>query len=1050
MKGILHLSDLHLSIESDRGGFKWNDAEIVANRIIADVAELQKINNFTIDTIFFTGDMTFSGTHEQFNKFSTHFINVISNKLGVKLENIYYTPGNHDIDRNKVKFLEKTLRNNSPDDIESYFDIVNQEKETWPRLEAYNDFNKKNNSLKNNIVCNGFLSTCYKITNKLYLLNINSSWLAMDDKDRGLLRITKKQLEYFERTRIPKEAKIIAITHHPLDWLNESDRDIFSTFIEKNVDMLFHGHMHSFKQKGEINFNEGITLFLQAGTLDSREESSGYSIVVLNSENNISDGRIYYRKYIKERESFDAWLDRGHGGQIDFSTSNTLSFDTEKFSKLSSEILDDINKDLLINIGIQDDKKKKLTTLFTEPNFTEIETYCLKSKPLTVCSDIYHENNSFVIFGGSSSGRTSLLKYMFIKCLEKQVQRDFSEFSFYLDIAQTKLNNVNSIIIALCQQYFSPSMETSFEEKIKKMINSGSAVIYMDNIDKISLKQQKIISDFISQYKKCRYIITSEHSNMPQIASMLHDDNKPPFFATAIGSLRRRNVRDIVSRWHGSTLQNTIYKEITRTINNSQLPHNYFIYSMLLAIYEVDHDIKGILSESDIIENFIEILLRKHFMDTPPNKPQFKELLHFLGFLASNLFERKDSSIEHNSLMQVAITFNQKTMNDYLIEDYITPLKNSGILRLNGTSYEFSQPCFLYYSIAYFMGHDENLRNSVLSDNNYLMLDKVVEYYSSQNASNLDILYNISEKTKKIKFKLEERMLEEKGIRISELNIENANTFSILDVISSTSDFERKIETMKADRERDDENLDTISPLNDKNKKANLKDEKASLSTNLISNLVDTLSLYARVFRSTELSMDKSSIMNIFDDLLDGYMFYLKSAMIFLDESFAFPIIMPLLEKKMSEDNLTQEEKDEMFEIFKLIISLARSSMPNNVQMIMSAELHSKKPRIANIINEAKNSNNNPIEKAILSYVLMDIKEENILKLASEVIMEKNKIVQESLFFKLNQVVTSKYDLSTTDAKTLKNMIIKIGKQRKLYRHNKISDVIGSFTSINK
>lgn len=52
MKGILHLSDLHLSIESDRGGFKWNDAEIVANRIIADVAELQKINNFTIDTIF--------------------------------------------------------------------------------------------------------------------------------------------------------------------------------------------------------------------------------------------------------------------------------------------------------------------------------------------------------------------------------------------------------------------------------------------------------------------------------------------------------------------------------------------------------------------------------------------------------------------------------------------------------------------------------------------------------------------------------------------------------------------------------------------------------------------------------------------------------------------------------------------------------------------------------------------------------------------------------------------------------------------------------------
>lgn len=60
---------------------------------------------------------------------------------------------------------------------------------------------------------------------------------------------------------------------------------------------------------------------------------------------------------------------------------------------------------------------------------------------------------------------------------------------------------------------------------------------------------------------------------------------------------------------------------------------------MLLAIYEVDHDVKGILSESDIIENFIEILLRKHFMDTPPNKPQFKELRHFLGYLGFTLFK---------------------------------------------------------------------------------------------------------------------------------------------------------------------------------------------------------------------------------------------------------------------------------------------------------------------------------------------------------------------------------------------------------------------------
>lgn len=1042
MKNILHLSDLHLSLDSDRGGFKWKDAVKVAERLTDDVIGIQNSNNFKVDTIFFTGDMTFSGSKEQFDKFSDDFIKLITQKLEISPENIYYTPGNHDVDRTKVKFLEKNLRNGDTESVETYFDIVNNEEEAWPRLESYSEFNSKNLDIKSNIVRSGVLSTCHRITNKLYLININSAWLAMDDTDHGLLRITKKQLDFFEKIKIPRDAKVIAITHHPLDWLEENDRQIFSAFLEKNVDMLLHGHMHSFKQKSETNFSEEITLFLQAGTLDTRENLSGYSLIVLNRENNVTDGRIFYRKYLKDDEKFDAWLERGHEGQIDFSTSKTLSFDSEKFSKLSSEILENFNKDLLINIGIQEEKKKKLTTLFTEPNFTNIETYCLNPKELTKCSDIYDDVNSYVIFGSSSSGRTSLLKYMFIKGIEKQVQRDFSEFCFYLDMPETKINNVNSIIIALCQQYFSSTLDTSFEEKIKRMINSGSVVIYMDNIDKVSDKQRNIISDFIITYKNCRFIVTSDQNNMPLIAAMLSDKNKPTFFATAIGSLRRRNVRDIVSRWHGNNLQNAIYKEITRTINNSQLPHNYFIYSMLLAIYEVDHDIKGILSESDIIENFIEILLRKHFMDTPPDKPQFKELLHFLGFLGRELIEKKANYIDHNSLMGVALTFNQLTMNNYIIDDYIIPLKNSGILKINGNNYEFSQPCFLYYSIAYFMGHDEELRKKVFSDENYLSLDKVIEYYSSQNASNLDLLFNIKTKTQKLKELLEESMYEDKNIRISELKIENAETLSVLDVISSTSDFEKKIESLKADREKDDEQLDIISPLDAENKKVKLDKESTTNSTNLITNLIDTLSLYARVFRSTELSMDKERIMNIFEDLVQGYMFYLKSSMILLDESLIFPMIMPFLEKKMLEDKLTQKEKDEIFEIFKLMISLARSMMPNNIQMIMSTDLHSKKPRMANIINEAKNNNSNPIEKAMLAYVLMDIKEDNIVKLADEVFKEKNKIVQESLFFKLNQILTSKYDLNQNDSKTLKEIALKIGKQRKLYKNAKISEVM--------
>ncbi|AFE57991.1 hypothetical protein Q7S_08755 [Rahnella aquatilis HX2] len=1042
MKGILHISDLHLS-HSEKFGFYWAEAEKVSSKIVDDVNSLRAEHSFSIDSIFFTGDMTFSGQQQQYELFDQHFLCPLIDKLGIQKKDVFFTPGNHDVDRSKINYLEKGLRaNGSEEDISECFEIINNKEEEWKRLEGFINYNKTHKEQQKNIISNSDFFTCYKISNKLFILCINSAWLAMDDTDKEQLRITKSQIDSLNRIKIPADANIIGLTHHPLDWLNSEDREKFSTFIEKKISLLCFGHMHSFKQKLESNFSEGITLFLQAGTLDTREDNTGYSIITLNNTNDISDGRILYRKFNSELDDFEAWLERGNKGEIDFSTSNTLSFDSDKFSKISQEILEDIDKDLLINIGIALDKKKSLRNLYTEPNFLEMENTGLPTLKITSTSQIITDPYNLVLFGGHSSGRTSILKFLFIKSLELQKNKDFSEFSFYLDFKEVELKSISTIINHLCLQYSSSELTTSFEAKIKNMISDGNCVIYIDNVDKLSSKEEQIISEFFIKNKKCRFIVTAEHSSLPLITRLLTDDEKSKFYAVAIGSLRRCNVRDIVSRWHDFTSQNTIYKEITRTINNSQLPHNYFIYSMLLAIYEVDHDFKGILSESDIIENFIEILLRKHFMDTPPNKPQFKELLHFMGYLGKSLFDSRENFIDNNRLLEIAIVFNRETMHNYQVEDYITPLKECGILQKRDQILTFSQPCFLYYSIAYFMKHDSELKDEILSDENYLNLDKVIEYYSSQNASSFELLYLIQEKTKLIKESLSERMYADKKIKIEDVCIEDSNTFSLLDMVSNTKDFEKKIESLKADREKDDEKLDKIAPLKSEEKQAIIATDNSEGKRGLLNELVETLSLYSRVFRSTELSMERNKTLSIFDDLVQGYMFYLKASMVLMDESFIIPIILPYIEKKMLEDNLSEKEKDKVLEVFKLILSLARSTMPNNIQYIMSNELSSKKPRIENIISESKNSSENPVQKAILSYILMDIKEENTIKLVSELMKVKNKVVEESLFFKINQVLIGNYELSRGDEAALKEIAKRIGNDRQIIQSVKISEAI--------
>ncbi|HFO4434686.1 TPA: hypothetical protein ACHJY6_004833, partial [Escherichia coli] len=116
-------------------------------------------------------------------------------------------------------------------------------------------------------------------------------------------------------------------------------------------------------------------------------------------------------------------------------------------------ILEKTDKDLLINIGISDEKKKSLRALFTEPNFLEFALGAMPSMEIKSTQELLEGRNNLVIVGNHSSGKTSLLKYLFIKSLEKQACKDFSNFAFFLDLNAIELNSLNTIVSALCTQY---------------------------------------------------------------------------------------------------------------------------------------------------------------------------------------------------------------------------------------------------------------------------------------------------------------------------------------------------------------------------------------------------------------------------------------------------------------------------------------------------------------------------------------------------------------------------------------------------------------------
>ena len=80
------------------------------------------------------------------------------------------------------------------------------------------------------------------------IASINSAWLSYrrgeGETDRGNLRIDPPICQYF-LDKLDDEAFKIFMMHHPLDWLEENDRQTIENLLTANFDLILLGHNHN-------------------------------------------------------------------------------------------------------------------------------------------------------------------------------------------------------------------------------------------------------------------------------------------------------------------------------------------------------------------------------------------------------------------------------------------------------------------------------------------------------------------------------------------------------------------------------------------------------------------------------------------------------------------------------------------------------------------------------------------------------------------------------------------------------------------------------------
>jgi hypothetical protein len=475
-----------------------------------------------------------------------------------------------------------------------------------------------------------------------------------------------------------------------------------------------------------------------------------------------------------------------------------------------------------------------------------------------------------------------------------------------------------------------------------------------------------------------------------------------------------------------------------KVVRHSQLPHNHFVYSTLLAIYENKGSISQIYNEAHIIEVFIEMLLKKHNMVAKPNEPQYQDLLNFLGFLAQQMVNYRQGDLTEIQAMDALSQFNEKSYNSFSRKCILSPLIESGILKKLNSKNDimFSQKSFLDYAISHQMRYDKSLKLLVLKEDNYLHFNKAIEYYACKE-SEFDILKMVSDRTFLSRNNVSAAIKLDQNIDIECTSFDELNQMSLLDMSSSSVDFEYKVKCIKADRQNIDRRLDAVSPLCSSGKKADLNEFNLTpaLNNKSISKLVDELhqnmSLFSRVFRNSESIYDHEKIMESFKDIIDCYLFLVKVNIVRLDDNLILPILLPIFENKIKDKVLSEKEKDKFLIGLKHILSLVRGIVPNHIQSLMTDDLGSKKARIGNIIEKFIKDNSNEMSSALLTYILIDLEFESIKILLKRFEDVKDKTVLNTLFFKIMQLKSNDHSLTPDEHEFIEHSLKKLIKKNR-------------------
>lgn len=703
---IIHISDIH---------YEKNEPEnqgLVISSFFDDLESKLNKSDAPNTYCIISGDLVNKGNSEKiFNDFYNNFIHKLT-KL-IPLQNIFCSPGNHDLNRNIVE-----------NNFQEHNNLIAQKFEET----EFNDFVKT----EDNLIQNKFKFYESFCKSKMHNFNFNLSGYAellipeltvyflncsmlcsggfngIDDK--GVLKIDTSGLNKWIMEN--KGRTKMLVMHHPIEFLTDFARKEIKGMLKNGIDILISGHIHDQElDHSFISENQGVVKLASPQLFSAKPDLNGYAIIKFENGNIKS---VEYREWVYRQRKFM------RGQNFSGTESGIWNF-----------IRSEITLDDFISLKLNSNFQKAMKSYSKSP--TWVERICTTDSPNNPTKkvdtksldyiSIINEPKNYHLIAAPQFGLTCFAHYLAMKAWEIK-----KECWIYLDAHNWTYG-----------KYHSDLEDTIHELRIH---NDAVKCILLDHWKNNTKDSQKILNNVRVKFPNIPIIILSNYHDNIVLEGLDSEESHEGFDQIFLRELNRKGLRRLVSDFNSLyeiAEENRVLERLDIDLVDLNIHRTPINCIQLLIAFLNDFEDRPI-NRSKVFKYVLKVIF-----DNPGNlfygDTLDEENCGFIvGYFCEHLLRKNKESFTEEEFYKITRPFCEREYNPSNVSDLLQVLKNNQIVVGFNGELRFRFSYWIYYFAAIRMKDSEEFKVYMLNDKHSLYYPEVIEFYTGIDGRAEDIV----------------------------------------------------------------------------------------------------------------------------------------------------------------------------------------------------------------------------------------------------------------------------------------------------------------------